>query len=237
MLWIVGDVHGCIRTFERLLTEIRFDPASDELWCAGDLVNTGPHSPETLRLVRDLGARTILGNHDMYAMLAHTGAAPRRPDRLDALLTAPDADDLFAWLRTMPVLASFPGPGGRPIRLVHAGLHPEWGDPVATLSNAHSWTDADLRRPEIRFATRVRCCTEMGELARHVGPPEECQPPFRAWDDFYRGDATVVHGHWARRGHYRRGRVIGLDSGCVYGNLLTAWCPEADRIVQVPFSD
>ena len=30
MRWIVGDVQGCAREFERLLEEIRFDPAGDE---------------------------------------------------------------------------------------------------------------------------------------------------------------------------------------------------------------
>ena len=32
----------------------------------------------------------------------------------------------------------------------------------------------------------------------------------------------------------RRGRVLGLDSGCVYGGGLTAWCPAEDRVVTVP---
>jgi bis(5'-nucleosyl)-tetraphosphatase (symmetrical) len=26
---------------------------------------------------------------------------------------------------------------------------------------------------------------------------------------------------------------MGLDSGCVYGGQLTAWCQEEDRVVQV----
>jgi bis(5'-nucleosyl)-tetraphosphatase (symmetrical) len=44
----------------------------------------------------------------------------------------------------------------------------------------------------------------------------------------------VVHGHWAARGYYRGDTTMGLDSGCVYGGSLTAWCQEEDRIVQVP---
>lgn len=53
-------------------------------------------------------------------------------------------------------------------------------------------------------------------------------------DDLYSGDAFIVHGHWARRGYYRGAHTMGLDSGCVYGGPLTAWCQDEDRIVQVP---
>jgi bis(5'-nucleosyl)-tetraphosphatase (symmetrical) len=65
------------------------------------------------------------------------------------------------------------------------------------------------------------------------GPPEVCKGSYRPWDAFYRGDDLVVHGHWARRGHYRGERTLGLDSGCVYGGPLTAWCLEEDRIVSI----
>ena len=37
-----------------------------------------------------------------------------------------------------------------------------------------------------------------------------------------------------RRGYYRAERTMGLDSGCVYGGTLTAWCQDEDRIVQIP---
>jgi bis(5'-nucleosyl)-tetraphosphatase (symmetrical) len=36
------------------------------------------------------------------------------------------------------------------------------------------------------------------------------------------------------RGYYRGARTMGLDSGCVYGGGLTAWCQDEDRIVRIP---
>jgi hypothetical protein len=53
------------------------------------------------------------------------------------------------------------------------------------------------------------------------------------------GPETVVFGHDARQGlvdHRPFGSplCIGLDTGCVYGGMLTAWSPELDRFVQVP---
>jgi hypothetical protein len=85
----------------------------------------------------------------------------------------------------------------------------------------------------VSFLTRVRCCTASGERSSFDRAPEGCPPPFRPWDAYYAGDALIVHGHWAWRGHYRSGNVIGLDSGAVYGGPLTAYCVEDDRVVQV----
>jgi bis(5'-nucleosyl)-tetraphosphatase (symmetrical) len=207
MRWVLGDVQGCAREMDDLIRWVRFDAQRDELWCLGDLVNRGPDSLAALRLWRDVGGKSLLGNHDIYALLAHARRRPRKRDTLDALFDAPDADTLLAGLRGLPVLAHLRDDDGvRSAWLVHAGLDPRW-------------TDLDAA------------------AGRHSGRPEECPPPFRPWDRFYEGRTLVVHGHWARRGAYRGKRTMGLDSGCVYGGMLTGWCLEEDRIVQVPARD
>jgi len=237
MRWLVGDVHGCVRKLERLLEEIRFDPASDELWSVGDLVNTGPDSAAVLRLWRDAGGRGVLGNHDVYALLARSGARDRKYDTLDGLFGAADADELLESLRALPVLAHLPLPGARvpDVWLVHGGLAPAWRDLPAVERRIHSGPHDDdwLQSADVDFAIRVRCCTPDGRLQRHTGPPGDCPGDSRPWDTFYEGSALIVHGHWGVRGHYRAERTLGLDSGCVYGNKLTAWSQEEDRIVQV----
>lgn len=237
MRWVVGDVQGCARELERLLSMVRFDPARDELWSVGDLINRGPDSLEVLRLWRATGARAVIGNHEAYALQARSGSVPRRRDTLEALFRAPDADVLFEMLRTLPALVHLPGGAGEPgAWLVHAGLHPRWTDlpAVARRLDAGPHDDAWLASEDVRFATRVRCCTAQGEQSPHTGPPDECPPGFRPWDEFYAGPVLVVHGHWARRGAYRGPHALGLDSGCVYGGALTAWCQEEDRLVSVP---
>ncbi len=237
MRWLVGDVQGCARELDDLLETIRFDRSRDELYCVGDLVNRGPDSLAVLRLWRDLAGKAVLGNHEVYALLAQSGRWPRKHDTLEPLYRAPDRDELLALLRALPALLYLPGDEHAcEAWVVHAGLHPRWSDlqEVDTRFRASPHDDDWLESPDVSFVTRVRCCTANGERSRHAGPPEECAPPYFPWDSFYRGDAMVVHGHWAFRGHYRTGHVIGLDSGCVYGGPLTAWCHEEDRIVQVP---
>jgi bis(5'-nucleosyl)-tetraphosphatase (symmetrical) len=235
MRWVVGDIHGCAGKLEALLRAIRFDPDRDELWSIGDLVNKGPDSLATLRLWVDLGARGVLGNHDLYALRVHAGCRKRRRDTLDDLLEAPDVEELLAIVRVLPLLARLPGPAREDTWLVHAGLHPGWSDldAVAGEVNRPPHDDAWLLSPATAFATKARCCTPSGEIDDDVGPPADCAPPYRPWDAYYGGSARILHGHWATRGHHRSGRVIGLDSGCVYGGKLTAWCQEEDRVVQV----
>ena len=238
MRWLVGDIQGCARELERLLARIRFDPARDEIWSLGDLVNRGPDSLAVLRLWRDVGGQAILGNHDIYALRALDDPGRRHEDTLDVLYSAEDGAELLAILRARPVLVKLPADGSKAgdVWIVHAGLHPGWGDLDATASriNAGERDDRWLESDDVAFATRARCCTRSGTMHRQSGPPDSCPEPYRPWDSFYRGNELVVHGHWARRGYYRGERTMGLDSGCVYGGRLTAWCHDEDRIVQVP---
>src|SRR5687767_15284411 len=100
--YAIGDIQGCYDPLRRLLDAIRFDPARDRLWLVGDLVNRGPQSLETLRFVRSLGdsAVTVLGNHDLHLLVVDAGVRkPHRGDTLDAILSAPDRDELVHWLR------------------------------------------------------------------------------------------------------------------------------------------
>ncbi|MDX1605201.1 MAG: metallophosphoesterase, partial [Candidatus Competibacterales bacterium] len=106
-VYAIGDIQGCYEPLQRLLERLRFDPAVDRLWFAGDLVNRGPRSAAVLRLVRSLQARavTVLGNHDLSLLAVAAGMGRRKPrDTYDDVLEAPDAGELLDWLRRQPLL-------------------------------------------------------------------------------------------------------------------------------------
>jgi len=92
--YVFGDLHGCLTPLQRLLDKVQFDPATDEAWFVGDLVNRGPQSLETLRFVRSLGSRAIcvLGNHDLHLLAVIHGI--RRTGGRDTLDDILRADDL-----------------------------------------------------------------------------------------------------------------------------------------------
>ena len=126
--YAIGDVQGCYPELQRLLDKLRFDPAQDQLWFCGDLVNRGGRSLDTLRLIHSLREQSVvtLGNHDL-SLLA---IAQRRPDaqarvnpELREVLFADDAPVLFEWLRSQNLLHHDEQLNWT---MVHAGLAPSW---------------------------------------------------------------------------------------------------------------
>lgn len=119
--YAIGDIQGCYDSLQRLLAKCAFDPAHDRLWLVGDLVNRGPKSLETLRLVKSFGASalTVLGNHDLYLLMVAEGGAKFRgkDDTLQAIFDAPDCAELLDWLRHQPLCHT-----EGEYCLVHAGL-------------------------------------------------------------------------------------------------------------------
>ena len=46
-------------------------------------------------------------------------------------------------------------------------------------------------------------------------------------------DATIICGHWSALGLRQRDNIIALDTGCLWGGQLTAFCLETKQITQV----
>ena len=92
------------------------------------------------------------------------------------------------------------------------------------------------KHPDTDFATRARYCDPDGGRPPSDWPPprKPYRPWFELWEKRKEHPRTVVFGHWARMGLVERPCVRGLDTGCVWGQRLTAWIAEEDRLVHVP---
>ncbi len=248
--YAIGDVQGCFDTLEALLARIRFDPRRDRLWLAGDLVNRGPKSLEVLRWARDAGdaVTAVLGNHDLHLLAVAAGARGRKHrDTLDDVLRAPDAEALLDWLRSRPLVHR---EGDR--LMVHAGLHRDWTaddaqalaaevedalrgrhwarEVAALFGGAPPWTPSQRGRDRhaaiAAVMTTIRVCDANGMPDRDFKEgPEAIPPGLFPWFDVpgrRSADVTVLFGHWAALGFLRRPGLLGLDTGCVWGDRLTA---------------
>lgn len=136
-VWAIGDLQGCYDSTQRLLEKIHFDPARDQLWFCGDLVNRGGQSLQTLRLVHALRANStvVLGNHDLSLLsIGERKLDEQRrvnPD-LQAILFAEDGRELLDWLRLRKLLHVDRDLGWM---MFHAGLAPKW---TTTLAEKHA---------------------------------------------------------------------------------------------------
>lgn len=244
--YAIGDVQGCARTLDALLAQIDFDPARDTAWFAGDLVNRGTGSLAALRRIIGLGsaAHVVLGNHDLHLLARAAGAPARRGDTLDDILQAPDAADLIDWVRRQPL--AWHGAGWL---MIHAGLDPGWrlADALEAARRCEmelrsaQWRSAIERLPahETAMLTRARLLYSDGAPAwGFKGPPEAAPADETPWFAHSRiiaeGEAKVVFGHWAALDFRRGAGWISLDSGCVWGRRLTAFCLETGRAVHQP---
>ncbi len=250
--YAIGDIQGCFDALLRLTAAFDFDPDQDELWLAGDLVNRGPANAEVLRWCIEYEPRlkVVLGNHDLHLMSCMHGLRkPKGRDTLQDVLQAPDRQPLIDFLYRQPLLHHERG-----YLMVHAGCPPTWSLEQAKTKARRA--QGLLQGPAPRqFFERLRdaqddVAQDMAALTRmrtvdvrgapvfgFVGPPDEApagQVPWFDWPHRKPVPATVIFGHWAALGFMQRPGLLALDTGCVWGQSLTAVRLEDLTVFQVP---
>ncbi|MEN9503417.1 MAG: hypothetical protein RI964_2702 [Pseudomonadota bacterium] len=264
--YAIGDLQGCYEPLQRLLDKVRFDPNVDTLWFAGDLVNRGKHSLQTLRFVKALGtsAIAVLGNHDVSLLAAFHGI--RKPHKsLKALVEAADYPELMAWLAQRPLLHVDQTLG---YAMCHAGIAPQWD--LATAQQCAAEVARELSNPQcatwlsqvygdqpdywstkhatldhhryiLNVFTRMRYCRVDGslEFSEKAHPDAQKNPhdvqliPWFQYPNRRELGVKVVFGHWSTLGYYAQHHVIALDTGCVWGNQLSAIRIDTNNTQQI----
>lgn len=260
--YVIGDIQGCRATLDALLAQVGFDTERDRLWCTGDLVNRGPDSLGVLRRLMALGTRVTvsLGNHDLHLLGRVAGVrAARRGDTLRAVLDAPDRDAIVDWLRRQPLMHVEGG-----WVMFHAGLLPDWKITTArrwaeqaegALGSTEwrafvadmggrlprSWDEgsrAEKLRLTLAALTRLRVVDHKGRPQLDFkGPPGEAPKGHVPWYAARLHAASaprLLFGHWAAHGFAKLPVGYALDSGCVWGESLTALRLDDEAVFQQP---
>ena len=257
--YVVGDIQGCLTPLKTLLQKLQFNPSKDRLISVGDAVNRGPQSLETLRFCMSLGNsfKMVLGNHDLHLLAIAEGIRkPNKKDTLQDILEAHDAEEIFTWLRSHPLLLEIDG-----YHIVHAGIPHIWD-----ISKAHKlaaevstaiqsdhrhlyfqhmygnspelWSE-DLAGPErwrviTNYLTRMRFCTEQGQLELSTKDRLEMSQPFNPWYSYKRNEPVainIVFGHWAALQGKNCGKhFFALDTGYVWGGSLRIIQLETEKL-------
>jgi len=192
----------------------------------------------------------VLGNHDLHLLELAAGGSTYRRDTLRQVIKAPDCDKLIKWLRFRPILHHdaklnwcMVHAGLHPKWTLKKAL--KRARKIEVELRGKDWKKFcrqlhhekfPARKPHKSGAsrllfsaavmTRTRYCTSDGLFDWNVRSGESRRYRDRPWYAHKRAKwqrkVHVVYGHWAAAGLVTNQRhVLGLDSGCVWGNDLT----------------
>jgi putative phosphoesterase len=123
---IIADVHGNAASLECALALM---PQVDEVLCAGDLVSSFRFSNEVVARLREIGARVVLGNHDLDVLGPHG-------ERVRA--SAATDPTLLRWLAEQPERLDTQI-NGRRLTMFHAVPEPPYGYVYAETPRMQQW--------------------------------------------------------------------------------------------------
>ncbi|MDA8428568.1 MAG: metallophosphoesterase family protein [Geobacteraceae bacterium] len=203
----IADIHGCCRTFRRLIFEIVRLKKTDSLYLLGDLIDRGPDSKGVIDTILELqasgyGIRPIRGNHERMLL---------------ASIYTPYDGSLSEWLDN----------GGYTTLKSYGATHPEeLGEhilvlhehPLYRITDTHIFVHAGL---DFTLDDPFSYQGESAMLTKRGGDVNEAKLDGK----------VLVSGHTPRPLSFIRRSLctshIRLDNGCVYGDAL----PEMGNLV------
>lgn len=264
--YAIGDIQGCYDEFRLLLKKIQFNPASDRVWLAGDLISRGPKSLEVLNYVYNHQEQfdIVLGNHDLHLLAVYyTKSKLNKKDDLKRIFEADNCQTLMKWFRTQPMAVYDKSLN---FLMTHAGVPPRW-DLKQTLACAYELEEALANKKSaidffshmygnkpnrwhkglkgierLRFITnaltRMRFCYADGKLDfKSKSQPGKQDKGLHPWYEIgeVHKETRIVFGHWAAlQGKAKQENIYAIDTGCVWGNKLTALRLEDQKRFSVP---
>ncbi len=204
-LIIYGDIHGCYDEFISLRNKI--NPQKDDIEvCVGDIITKGSHSIKTLRYIQENGIRSVLGNHEdkIIRYLDHQESPKKNPILLDSdeqQIVNHLTPEAIEFLRSLPLFLCFDH-----ITVIHGGLQ-------------NSMVLENLSKRDQQKLLRLRYLDQEEHFIAYGDETEKSI----FWADIYDGNqGFVVYGHqWLKEVKVNK-YAIGIDTGCVYGNKLSA---------------
>jgi serine/threonine protein phosphatase 1 len=200
--YVIGDVHGCFHTLEKLLAKL---PVDAQVIFVGDLCDRGLHTKEVIDLIIQNNYYSILGNHDDY-MVAH-------------LQECMDNKDLCVRWNIQEYM------GGEQTLKSYENEYETMTRHLEFLQELPRYIEIDKYFITHGFSLpyykrRDKSEAQTGLLKNRISDEKKWGHEWeKAWQDY---DVVNIFGHT----HYDEVKVgknyYGIDTGCVYGNKLTA---------------
>ena len=218
-IFVIGDVHGCFDEMQniiRLAHEDEYTNSKILKIFVGDLVNKGPKSKEVIDFMmrHKHDCLSVRGNHD-EVVLREYFKCKQNDEQLESknAWIANLNEDEINYLVDLPYTISIPNLS---VTMVHAGLIPGIG--------------LEETNPLDMVTMRNLICDSSRDTRELKAIKDESQG--EPWALFWRGPQHVYFGHDAKRMLQKYEFATGLDTGCVYGKMLTGVFIKGKRLNQ-----
>ena len=206
---IYGDIHGCLDEFKALREKLK-PTAHDREIIIGDILDKGPFCVETLRYAQEENIECLMGNHEYQYHRFHKHhlreleSGKKNPmsfgeTKMQIFEHLEKRD--FDYIASMPFFIKIDA-----LTLLHAGIT----------------NDIDLEDAKKRKLERILYIRSIDSAGKQLSL-SDATDKHQLWSEVYDGEqGFIVYGH----NNFKEVRVdeyaIGIDTGCVYGNTLSA---------------
>ena len=210
----IGDIHGCCKTFKKLLLNNLNINKKDEIYCLGDYIDRGEDSKGVIDFILDLRSEgfqihTLRGNHEQLL--------------LDSIV---DEDEKKTWLRN----------GGNKT-LQSFGIKSLTELPEKYLS---FFKETEFH---IKVGECILVHAGLNFDAENIFQDQEAMLWMRDYEAFEPalGNRILIHGHTPESLDFilnQKGNCINIDGGCVFnqhdrlGNLVSFDLKKRQYIVE-----
>lgn len=228
---IIGDIHGCYQELQLLLEQLGYQsdnglfhhPEGRKLAFVGDLTDRGPRSLDVIRVVYQIVVEQkigyyVPGNHCDKLYRYFLGNNVKQQHGLET--TVAEYQQLSTQakkeIKEMMVTLYESAPLYHVIKELHTII-------------AH----AGIPEKYIgRHDKKVKTFVLYGDITGEKHP--DGRPVRRDWAKDYGGDRWIVYGHTPVLEPRFVNQTVNIDTGCVFGNKLTAFSLPEEKIVSVP---
>ncbi|RYG72121.1 bis(5'-nucleosyl)-tetraphosphatase PrpE [Lentibacillus lipolyticus] len=228
---IIGDIHGCLDELEDLFEALGYrrergifvHPDRRTPVFAGDLTDRGPQSIDTIKLVYAMAvthqkALYVPGNHCNKLYRYFLGNNVKLQHGLETTAAEyknlPNKEQSQVRKQFMELYEG-------------ASLYLELPDAEAIVAHAGIKEDYIGRHDK-----KVKTFVLYGDITGQFD--EQGRPIRRDWAQQYNGEKWIVYGHTPVKEPRTVNKTINIDTGCVFGNKLTAFRLPEEQTISVP---
>jgi diadenosine tetraphosphatase ApaH/serine/threonine PP2A family protein phosphatase len=230
---VIGDIHGCFSELLDLFHKLGYEQKNDAFYhpdgripvFAGDITDRGPNSLDVIQLVYKMVieqkfAKYVPGNHCNKLYRYFLGNNVQLKHGLETTVAEYKAlsqrEQKIVKKKFMTLYEKAPLylqiPEAEAV-IAHAGIKEE----LIGLNNK-----------------RVKSFVLYGDTTGAVYP--DGRPIRRDWAQHYEGDQWIVYGHTPVLQPRFVNKTVNIDTGCVFGNQLTAFRLPEEQTISVPSS-